>query len=126
MDDLGEKYNSQTMRRWLMHHVGYEDLADIKQAPSLDAYTAIAPDRHVLAMLAATALSQASEMAEEAQITLELTNVSDASKQYSHGQLYAARRVIRAMRTILDQYRLENPEYDAGKVLDDKAGDPVE
>jgi len=126
MDDLGEKYNSQTIRQWLMSFVGYEHLADIKEAKSLDAYTAIAPDSHVLAMLASTALGQASQMKEEAEITLELTNVSRATKEYAYGQLYASRRVIRAMRTILDQYRLENPEYEASKVLDDTAETPVE
>lgn len=122
MPKLGEKYDGKIIRKWLSPWIGHEHIMDIKQAPSIEKFRAVAPDIYVLGALASQAVFKATILQSEAENSLawaEKNNGSQAFIAQKHGELYAANHILRGMREVLDEYRLENPEYDPELVVDE-------
>lgn len=140
-----EKIDPEKILGWLMPYVGHEHLMDIKKAPSLEKWLAIAPDIYVVVSMLQSVLLRAAEQKmfasygdEDEKITPwnELTEeqkISEAPirKAYMQGMrrgrdsamVEMANRITAAAREQLDRYRLENPEYDPALVVDEPRDD---
>src|SRR6188768_4250300 len=56
-----EQANPEAIMKWLMRYIGHEHLMDIKEAPSLEKFLAIAPDEYVMASMLQSMLMVAAE-----------------------------------------------------------------
>ena len=140
-----EKINPEKIHDWLKTYVGHEHLMDIKTAPSLDKWLAIAPDVYVAVAMLRSVLLRAAEQKmfasyerDDEKITPwnELTEeqkISEAPIREAYVQgmrrgrdlamVEMANRIVAAARKELDRYRLENPEYDPALVVDEPRDD---
>lgn len=129
MPSLGEKYDGKVIRSWLQPWIGHEHLMDIKEAPSLEKYLAVAPDIYVIAALASQAVFQATIIQSDAEAALKWAEAHNGSQAFiaqKQGELYAANRILRGIREELDRYRLENSEYDPKLVVDEPVYDELD
>lgn len=133
-----EKCNPEKIRMWLAPYTGHEHIMDIKTAPCLEKYLAVAPDIYVMAAMLQSILSVTTEQKEFGEYGLgeeerkklfkpynELTEDEKTEAEMEKRKIYMtglragrdsalvemANRVVLAARQPLDDYRLENPEY---------------
>lgn len=144
-----EKSSPESIMAWLSRYIGHEHLMDIKAAPSLEKYLAIAPDVYVMASMLQGMLMRAAEQKQMGEYGKdeessfkpwnELTEeekISEAPlrRAYMEGLrrgrdqalIEMANRVTMAAREQLDRYRLENPEFDPEKIIFDSDLDAEE
>jgi hypothetical protein len=144
-----ERINPEVLQKWLAPYIGHEHLMDIKEAPSVEKYLAVAPDIYVMAAMLRSMLSVAAEQksfgeygieeAPKVQPWSELTEEEKISQKevrnaYMAGlragrdraMIEMANRITHAARENLDRFRLENPEYDPALVIDEPADSEVE
>lgn len=137
-----DQCDPDVIKKWLITYIGHEHLADIKQV-SLEKYLAVAPDVYVLAAMLQSVLRVAEEQREYGEygqedysLKLRPWNELTAEEKISELELrkyYLAgmragrdsaciemsNRITYAARQRLNEYRLENPEFDPAQVVDD-------
>lgn len=137
-----ELRDPRKIMEWLTPYIGHEHLMDIKEAPSLEKYLAVAPDQYVMAAMLQSMLMRAAEQREfgeygakeEEKIKpwgklTEEEKISEAPirKAYMDGcrrgrdlaLIEMANRITMAAREQLDRYRLENPVFDPEEIISD-------
>lgn len=138
-----EKTNPGPLLEWIFQYVGHEHLADIKAAPSIEKYRAVAPDIYVMAAMLHAAVGVAMEQKTFGEYGVKnyekpikpwnsLTEEEKISEKpireaymdgLRHGRdsamIEMANRITMAVRQQLDDYRLENSEYDPKLVVDE-------
>jgi hypothetical protein len=140
------KCDPQPIMAWLYRYTGHEHLGvDIKEV-SLEKYLAVAPDVYVLGAMLQSVLLRAQEQKEFAELgddeklpfkpysQLTEAEKNDEAEQakrkiylagmrkgHDQALIELANRITYAARDLLDQYRLENPEYDPALVVDETA-----
>jgi hypothetical protein len=144
-----EKCNPEAIWKWLVPHISHEHLMDIKKAPSVEKYLAIAPDVYVMTSMIQAVLQVSreqkafgqygqedepkvkpySELTEEEKISeapLRKMYLAGLRAGRDSAMIEMSNRIMIAMRTQLDQYRLENPEYDPTLVVDESGWTQVD
>lgn len=143
--EMIEKRDPEKIMKWLAPYIGHEHLGfDLKDPEvSLEKYLAVAPDVYVMSSMLQAILMTAAEqkmLAEYGKEALpfkpysELTAEEKTPEELKRREIFIAgmragrdtamiemaNRITMAARMQLDDYRLENSEYDPALVVDER------